>query len=158
MAADNKKLGDFELGGIPMAPRGHPQIEVTFDIDANGILNVSAKDKSTGKAQSVTVRSSGGLSDSQVEQMVRDAEAAKEADQERRQLIDLKNDADNSVYNVEQQLREHGDKIPQNVKDQINGDIQSLNEAVTTEDPEKIKEALERLKNSQMEIGKSIYS
>lgn len=80
--------------------------------------------------------------------MVRDAEAAKEADQERRQLIDLKNDADNSVYNVEQQLREHGDKIPQNVKDQINGDIQSLNEAVTTEDPEKIKEALERLKNS----------
>ena len=90
--------------------------------------------------------------------MVRDAEAAKEADQERRQLIDLKNDADNSVYNVEQQLREHGDKIPQNVKDQINGDIQSLNEAVTTEDPEKIKEALERLKNSQMEIGKSIYS
>lgn len=90
--------------------------------------------------------------------MVRDAEASKEADQLRRQLIDLKNDADNSVYNVEQQLREHGDKIPQNVKDQINGDIQSLNEAVTTEDPEKIKEALERLKNSQMEIGKSIYS
>lgn len=90
--------------------------------------------------------------------MVRDAEASKEADQQRRQLIDLKNDADNSVYNVEQQLREHGDKIPQNVKDQINGDIQSLNEAVTTEDVDKIKEALERLKNSQMEIGKSIYS
>jgi len=78
MAADNKKLGDFELGGIPMAPRGHPQIEVTFDIDANGILNVSAKDKSTGKAQSVTVRSSGGLSDAQVDQMVADAEASKE--------------------------------------------------------------------------------
>ena len=158
MAADNKKLGDFELGGIPMAPRGHPQIEVTFDIDANGILNVSAKDKSTGKAQSVTVRSSGGLSDAQVEQMVRDAEASKEEDQKRREMIDLKNDADNSVYNVEQQLREHGDKIPQNVKDQINGDISSLNEAVTTEDAEKIREALERLKNSQMEIGKSIYS
>ena len=144
MAADNKKLGDFELGGIPMAPRGHPQIEVTFDIDANGILNVSAKDKSTGKAQSVTVRSSGGLSDAQVEQMVRDAEASKEEDQKRREMIDLKNDADNSVYNVEQQLREHGDKIPQNVKDQINGDISSLNEAVTTEDAEKIREALER--------------
>lgn len=158
MAADNKKLGDFELGGIPMAPRGHPQIEVTFDIDANGILNVSAKDKSTGKAQSVTVRSSGGLSDAQVEQMVQDAEASKEQDQKRREMIDMKNDADNSIYNVEQQLREHGDKIPQNVKDQINGDVASLNEAITTEDPEKIKEALERLKNSQMEIGKSIYS
>ena len=158
MAADNKKLGDFELGGIPMAPRGHPQIEVTFDIDANGILNVSAKDKSTGKAQSVTVRSSGGLSDAQVEQMVQDAEAAKEQDQKRRETIDLKNDADNSIYNVEAQLKEHGDKIPQNVKDQINGDITALNEAITTEDSEKIREALERLKNSQMEIGKSIYS
>ena len=90
--------------------------------------------------------------------MVRDAEASKEEDQKRREMIDLKNDADNSVYNVEQQLREHGDKIPQNVKDQINGDISSLNEAVTTEDAEKIREALERLKNSQMEIGKSIYS
>lgn len=158
MAADNKKLGDFELGGIPMAPRGHPQIEVTFDIDANGILNVSAKDKSTGKAQSVTVRSSGGLSDAQVEQMVQDAEASKEQDQKRREMIDMKNDADNSIYNVEQQLREHGDKIPQNVKDQINGDVASLNEAITTEDADKIKEALERLKNSQMEIGKAIYS
>lgn len=102
MAADNKKLGDFELGGIPPAPRGHPQIEVTFDIDANGILNVSAKDKSTGKAQSVTVRSSGGLSDAQVEQMVQDAEQSKEADQRRREIIDLKNDADNSIYNCEQ--------------------------------------------------------
>jgi len=141
-----------------MAPRGHPQIEVTFDIDANGILNVSAKDKSTGKAQSVTVRSSGGLSDAQVEQMVQDAEASKEQDQKRREMIDMKNDADNSIYNVEQQLREHGDKIPQNVKDQINGDVASLNEAITTEDADKIKEALERLKNSQMEIGKAIYS
>lgn len=158
MAADNKKLGDFDLGGIPMAPRGHPQIEVTFDIDANGILNVSAKDKSSGKASSVTVRSSGGLSDAQVEQMVADAEASKEDDQKRRQMIDIKNDADNAVYNVEQQLREHGDKLPQNVKDQINGDVSSLNEAITTEDVDKIKEALERLKNSQMEIGKSIYS
>ena len=90
--------------------------------------------------------------------MVADAEASKEADQKRRELIDMKNDADNSIYNVEAQLREHGDKIPQNVKDQINGDVSSLNEAITTEDPEKIKEALERLKNSWMEIGKSIYS
>ena len=94
MAADNKKLGDFELGGIPMAPRGHPQIEVTFDIDGNGILNVNAKDKSTGKAQTITIRSSGGLSDSDIEKMVNDAEAAKEADTKRREVIDLKNEAD----------------------------------------------------------------
>jgi len=158
MAADNKKLGDFELGGIPMAPRGHPQIEVTFDIDANGILNVSAKDKSTGKSQTVTVRSSGGLSDSDIEQMVQDAEANREEDQKRREMIDLKNEADQAVYNTEKQLTEHKDKIPQNIHDQINGDITSLNEAVTTEDAEKIREALERLKNSSMEIGKAIYS
>jgi len=158
MAADNKKLGDFELSGIPMAPRGHPQIEVTFDIDANGILNVSAKDKSTGKAQSITIRSSGGLSDSDIERMVNEAEASKEADQQRREMIDVKNEADQAVYNTEKQLQEHADKIPQNVKDQVNGDITSLNEAITTEDVEKIKEALERLKNSSMEIGKAIYS
>jgi molecular chaperone DnaK len=158
MAADNKKLGDFELGGIPMAPRGHPQIEVTFDIDANGILNVSAKDKASGKAQSVTVRSSGGLSDADIEKMVQDAEANKEADAKRRETIDLKNEADQAVFNTEKQLQEHADKIPQNVKDQITGDITSLNEAMTTEDGEQIREALERLKNSSMEIGKAIYS
>lgn len=158
MAADNKKLGDFELGGIPMAPRGHPQIEVTFDIDANGILNVSAKDKSTGKSQTVTVRSSGGLSDADIEQMVQDAEANREADQTRREMIDLKNEADQATYNTEKQLNEHKEKIPQNIHDQINGDITALNEAVTTEDADKIREALERLKNSSMEIGKAIYS
>ena len=141
-----------------MAPRGHPQIEVTFDIDANGILNVSAKDKSTGKSQTVTVRSSGGLSDSDIEQMVQDAEANREEDQKRREMIDLKNEADQAVYNTEKQLTEHKDKIPQNIHDQINGDITSLNEAITTEDAEKIREALERLKNSSMEIGKAIYS
>lgn len=158
MAADNKKLGEFELSGIPMAPRGHPQIEVTFDIDANGILNVNAKDKSTGKAQTVTIRSSGGLSDSDIEKMVQDAEASKDQDQARRQMIDLKNEADQAVYNTEKQLTEHSAKIPQNIKDQINGDITSLNESIVTEDIEKIKEALERLKNSSMEIGKAIYS
>jgi len=104
MAADNKKLGEFELSGIPMAPRGHPQIEVTFDIDANGILNVNAKDKSTGKAQTVTIRSSGGLSDADIERMVQDAEASKDADKARRELIDLKNEADQSIYNTEKQL------------------------------------------------------
>lgn len=158
MAADNKKLGEFELSGIPMAPRGHPQIEVTFDIDANGILNVNAKDKSTGKAQTVTIRSSGGLSDADIERMVQDAEASKEQDTARRTMIDLKNEADQAVYNTEKQLQEHSAKIPQNIKDQINGDITSLNEAITTEEVEKIREALERLKNSSMEIGKAIYA
>jgi len=158
MAADNKKLGDFELSGIPMAPRGHPQIEVTFDIDANGILNVSAKDKSTGKAQSVTVRSSGGLSDSDIERMVNEAEASKEGDQKRREMIDLKNEADQAIYNTEKQVQEHSAKIPQDIKDRINGDITALNESITTEDNDKIREALERLKNSSMEIGKAIYS
>ena len=158
MAADNKKLGDFELGGIPMAPRGHPQIEVTFDIDANGILNVSAKDKASGKAQTITIRSSGGLSDSDIEKMVQEAEASKEKDLKRREMIDIKNEADQAVYNTEKQLQEHAAKIPENVKDQINGDISALNEAITTEETEKIREALEKLKNSSMEIGKAIYS
>jgi molecular chaperone DnaK len=101
MAADNKFLGEFEMGGIPMAPRGHPQIEVTFDIDANGILNVSAKDKSTGKNSSITIRSSGGLSDTDIERMVKEAEALKESDKKRRELIDLKNEADSMSYNTE---------------------------------------------------------
>merc|ERR1719326_2400752 len=157
-AKDNKKLGDFDLTGIPMAPRGHPQIEVTFDIDASGILNVSARDKSTGKQQSVVIRSSGGLSDADVERMVQEAEAAKEADEAAKKVIDLKNEADQFIYNTEKQLQEHAAKIPQNVKDQVTGDISSLNEAIVSEDAEKIEEALERLKNSSLEIGKAIYS
>jgi molecular chaperone DnaK len=158
MAADNKVLGEFELGGIPMAPRGHPQIEVTFDIDANGIMNVSAKDKASGKISSVTIKSSGGLSDSDIDRMVKEAEAAKANDQKRREVIDLKNESDTMVYNTEKQLQEHASRIPDSVKTQVKNDITSLNEAITTEDAEKIREALERLKNSSMEIGKAIYS
>ncbi len=158
MAVDNKMLGDFELGGIPMAPRGHPQIEVTFDIDANGIMNVSAKDKASGKASSVTIRSSGGLSDADIDRMVKEAEAAKAADQKRREVIDLKNESDTMVYNTEKQLQEHASRIPDSVKTQVKNDITSVNEALTTEDADKIREALERLKNSSMEIGKAIYS
>ena len=158
MAVDNKLLGEFELGGIPMAPRGHPQIEVTFDIDANGIMNVSAKDKASGKVSSVTIRSSGGLSDADIDRMVKEAEAAKAADQKRREVIDLRNDSDSMVYNTEKQLTEHASRIPDSVKTQVKADIASLNEAISTEDAEKIREALERLKNSSMEIGKAIYS
>jgi molecular chaperone DnaK len=158
MIADNKYLGEFELGGIPMAPRGHPQIEVTFDIDANGIMNVSAKDKSTGKHSSVTIKSSGGLNDSDIDRMVQEAEAARESDVKKKEGIEAKNEADTMVYNTEKQLQEHGDKIPDSVKDQVRGDMTAVNEAITTDDPDKIKEALEKLKNSSMEIGKAIYS
>jgi len=158
MAVDNKLLGEFELGGIPMAPRGHPQIEVSFDIDASGIVNVSAKDKSTGKQSNVTIRSSGGLSDSDIDRMVQEAENAREKDAAKKEMIEVKNEADSMIYQTEKQLSEHADKIPDNVKEQVNGDISSLNEAITTEDADAIKEALERLKNSSMEIGKSIYS
>lgn len=157
-AKDNKKLGDFELTGIPMAPRGHPQIEVTFDLDANGILNVTARDKSTGKQQQIQIVSSGGLSDAQIDQMLKDAEAAKAADEAAKEVISLKNDADNFIYQTEKQLQEHSAKIPQNVKDQVQGDISALNEAVVSEDKDRIKEALERLRTSSMEIGKAIYS
>ena len=158
LANDNKILGEFELHGIPMAPRGHPQIEVTFDIDASGIVNVSAKDKQTGKNTSITIRSSGGLSDSDIERMVNEAEQARDADQKRKEVIELKNEADSMVYNTEKQLSEHSSRIPENVKDQVKGDITSLNEALTSDDLERIREALERLKNSSMEIGRSIYS
>jgi len=158
MANDNKYLGEFELSGIPMAPRGHPQIEVTFDIDANGIMNVSAKDKSTNKAQSITIRSSGGLSDNDIDRMVKEAEIAKEADQKKREVIDLKNESDSMMYNTEKQLQEHASRIPDSVKNQVRGDITSLQESLSTEDGEKIREALERLKNSSMEIGKAIYA
>ena len=158
MAVDNKLLGEFELGGIPMAPRGHPQIEVTFDIDASGIVNVSAKDKSTGKATSITIRSSGGLSDNDIDRMVQEAEEARERDSEKRETIEIKNEADSMIYQTEKQLSEHAAKIPDTVKDQVNNDISALNEALTTENRDNIKEALERLKNSSMEIGKSIYS
>lgn len=158
MAVDNKMLGEFELGGIPMAPRGHPQIEVTFDIDASGIVNVSAKDKASGKATSITIRSSGGLSDADIDKMVQDAEAAREKDSERRETIELKNEADSMIYQTEKQLQEHAAKIPDNVKEQVQNDITALNEAITTENRDSIKESLERLKNSSMEIGKAIYS
>jgi len=158
MAADNKFLGEFELGGIPMAPRGHPQIEVTFDIDANGIMNVGAKDKASGKVTSITIRSSGGLSDMDIDKMVKEAEASKETDKKRREVIDLKNESDSMSYNTEKQLVEHASRIPDSVKTQVRTDITSLNEALTTDDADKIREALERLKNSSMEIGKAIYS
>lgn len=157
MAVDNKLLGEFELGGIPMAPRGVPQIEVSFDIDANGIMNINAKDKATGKVSSITIKSSGGLSDSDIERMVQEAEAAKDEDEKRKEAIEIKNEADSMIYNTEKQLQEQADNIPENVKEQVNADIAALREVMNGEEPEPIKEAVETLRNSSMEIGKAIY-
>merc|ERR1712151_1489272 len=116
MAADNKNLGEFDLVGIPPAPRGVPQIEVSFDIDADGILNVSAKDKGTGKEQNIVIRSSGGLSEEDIEMMVRDAEANAEADLKRRQLIDARNNIDSLIYNIQKSIDVHSDKLDFKVK------------------------------------------
>jgi chaperone protein DnaK len=157
MAADNKLLGNFDLTGIPMAPRGIPQIEVTFDIDANGIMHVSAKDKQTGREQAITVKSSGGLTEADIQRMLKEAEQYKESDSKRREMVDLKNEADTLIHNVEKSISENKDKVPQNVADKIRADIASLNTAVSGEDTAKIKEQIEVLKSSSMEIGKAIY-
>lgn len=134
MASDNKFLGEFELGGIPMAPRGVPQIEVVFDIDANGIMNISANDKATGKSNQVTIKSSGGLSDSDIERMVMEAEAAKEQDEKKKVEIEIKNEADSMIYNTEKQLQEQAANIPDNVKDQVNSDVAELKQNMLGDD------------------------
>jgi len=121
-------------------------------------MNISAKDKSTGKASNVTIKSSGGLTDNDIERMVNEAEAAREEDAKKKEAIEVKNEADTMIYQTEKQLSEHKDKIPQNVYDQVQGDITALNEKMTTDDAEAIREALETLKTSSMEIGKAIYS
>jgi molecular chaperone DnaK len=156
MAADNKTLGQFDLVGIPPAPRGVPQIEVTFDIDANGIVNVSAKDKATGKEQKVTIQSSGGLSDSQVEQMVRDAEAHAESDKQRKELIEVRNEADTLVYSADKNLSEHGAKLPQDVKDAITNAQAELRTASEGEDVAAVREAINNLQQAVMKIGEAL--
>lgn len=157
MAADNKLLGQFDLVGIPNAPRGIPQIEVTFDIDANGIVNVSAKDKATGKEQQIRIQASGGLSDADIEKMVKDAQSHAEEDKKRRALVDAKNQADGLVHSAEKNLKEHGDKIPAADKETIEKDIAALKEAVAGDDAEKIEKLTEALTQSSMKIGEIIY-
>ena len=144
MAADNKPLGNFTLDGIAPAPRGMPQIEVTFDIDANGIVNVSAKDKGTGKEQKITIQASGGLSESEIDKMVKDAEANKEADKQKREGIDTRNNADAMVHNVEKQLKEHGDKLSAEDKTKVESDINDLKEALKGSNVEDRKTKTER--------------
>merc|ERR1719443_1928733 len=156
MAADNKMLGQFDLVGIPPAPRGVPQIEVTFDIDANGIVNVNARDKATGKEQQITIQSSGGLSDGDIEQMVRDAEMYASKDKERKELIEAKNTADNLAYSSEKSLDEHKDKLPQEVVTEIETAISDLRAAAQTENVEDINAKIDVMQKAVMKIGEEL--
>ncbi len=157
MAADNKLLGQFDLVGIPPAARGMPQIEVTFDIDANGIVNVSAKDKSTGKEQQIKIQASGGLSDEEIEKMVKEAEENAEADKKKREAVDTRNHADSLINETEKNLKEHGDKIPEADKNKITEDIEELKKVKDGEDLEAIKSKTEALVQSSMKMGEAIY-
>lgn len=157
MANDNKILGNFELTGIAPAPRGVPQIEVTFDIDANGIVNVSAKDKGTGKEQKIQIQASGGLTDEEIQKMVKEAEANKEADKKKREEVDAKNHADSLIASTEQSLKEHGSKISETDKKAIEKDMEDLKEAIKSDKTEDIKTKTQQLMTSSMKLGEAIY-
>ncbi len=157
MAADNKSLGKFTLDGIPPAPRGVPQIEVTFDVDANGILKVSAKDKATGRTQHITITASSGLSESEVEKMRKDAEAHADDDRKRKDLIEARNQADNAVYTAEKALREFGDKVPPEVKSEVEAKSAEVKKAAESDNVETIKAATESLGQVIQKIGASVY-
>ncbi|MDP1715507.1 MAG: molecular chaperone DnaK [Anaerolineales bacterium] len=157
MASDNKSLGRFTLDGIPPSPRGVPQVEVTFDVDANGIMKVSAKDKATGRSQHITITASSGLSDSEVEKMRKDAEAHVEEDRKRKNLIEARNNADNTVYAGEKALREFGDKIAAEVRSDVEAKVAEAKSAAQGEDIEQIKAATEALGLTVQKIGASVY-
>jgi len=157
MAADNKLLGQFDLMGIPPSPRGVPQIEVTFDIDANGIVSVSAKDKATGKEQQIKIQASGGLSDADIERMVKEAEANAEADRKKRDMVEARNHAEALVHQVEKNLKEHGDKLASADKGEAEAAITAAREAIEGTDPEALKQATERLSQAAMKIGEHMY-
>jgi molecular chaperone DnaK len=157
MAADNKSLGKFILDGIPPAPRGVPQIEVTFDVDANGILKVSAQDKATGRSQHITITASSGLSDAEVEKMRKDAQAHAEEDRKRKELIEVRNHADNTAYAAEKALREFGDKVPADVKSDIEARVAEVRSAAQGDDIEKIKSVTDALGQAIQKIGASVY-
>ena len=157
MAADNKLLGQFDLVGIPPAARGMPQIEVTFDIDANGIVNVSAKDKATGKEQQIRIQASGGLSDEDIERMVKEAEENAESDKKKRELVDTRNQADSLVNETEKNIKEHGDKVSEEDKKKIESDIEELKKVKDGEDLEAIKSKTEQLVQSSLKLGEAIY-
>ncbi|MGO1162171.1 molecular chaperone DnaK [Brucella pseudogrignonensis] len=157
MAADNKILGQFDLVGIPPAPRGVPQIEVTFDIDANGIVNVSAKDKGTGKEHQIRIQASGGLSDADIEKMVKDAEANAEADKKRRDAVEAKNQGESLLHSSEKSLKEYGDKVSAEDKQAIEGAIAALKTALEGDDAEDIKAKTQTLAEASMKLGQAMY-
>ncbi len=157
MAADNKMLGQFNLENIPPAPRGMPQIEVTFDIDANGIVSVKAKDKGTNKEQAITIQASGGLSDEDIEKMVRDAEANAEADKERRELVETKNQGESLLHSTKKSLAEHGDKVDPSTVEAIEFAMQPLEDALKTDDTGKIRSGIQNLTEAAMKLGEAIY-
>ncbi|MGH6922718.1 MAG: Hsp70 family protein, partial [Propylenella sp.] len=157
MAADNKLLGQFDLVGIPPAPRGIPQIEVTFDIDANGIVNVSAKDKGTGKEQQIRIQASGGLSDAEIEKMVKDAEAHAEEDKKRRELVEARNQAEALIHSTEKAMAEHGDKVGAEEKSAIETAIADLKGARESEDVADIRAKSQALAQASMKLGEAMY-
>jgi molecular chaperone DnaK len=157
MASDNKLLGQFDLVGLPPAPRGVPQVEVTFDIDANGIVNVSAKDKATGKEQQIRIQASGGLSDDEIDKMVKDAEANAEADKKRRELVEARNHADALIHATEQQLGEHGDKVGDTEKAAIETAVQELKDVKEGDDASAIQAKTQALVQAAMKLGEAAY-
>ncbi len=157
IAVYNKLLGVFNLDGIPPAPRGMPQIEVTFDIDANGVVNVSAKDVGTGKEQRITIQSSGGLSEAEIEKMMKDAEANAKADKEKKEMADAKNQADTLIYSTEKALKDYGDKVSEEERKKIQENIDALKKANEGENLDAIKKGTEELTNASMKLGEAIY-
>jgi molecular chaperone DnaK len=158
MAADNKLLGQFDLVGIPPAPRGVPQIEVTFDIDANGIVNVSAKDKGTGKEQQIRIQASGGLSEADIEKMVKDAEAHAAEDKKRRETVEAKNQADALVHTTEKSLAEYGSKVSDPDRTAIENALSDLKEALKGDDADAIKAKAQTLAQASMKLGEAMYA
>ena len=157
MAADNKMLGQFNLENIPPAPRGMPQIEVTFDIDANGIVSVGAKDKGTGKEQQITIQASGGLSDEDIEKMVKDAEENAEADKKRKELVEAKNQAESLVHATEKSIEEHGDKVDPSTIEAIELAVAALKDELEGDDAGKIKSGIQNVTEASMRLGEAIY-
>ena len=157
MASDNKSLGKFNLDGIPPAPRGIPQIEVTFDIDANGILNVTALDKASNRSQHITITASSGLSESEIEKMKRDAEANAEVDRKRKELVEVRNNADNTIYTAEKLLKDNGDKVPGDIKKEVEDGISSLRGIMNEDDAERIRTATDALGQTIQKVGASMY-
>jgi molecular chaperone DnaK len=157
MAADNKQLGNFDLTGIPPAPRGVPQIEVTFDIDANGIVSVQAKDKATGKEQQIRITASGGLSDADIQKMVKEAEANAETDKRRREQVEARNSTEAMVHQVEKSLKDGGDKVPAGVKTEAESALAEARAALEGSDADALKAAGEKLTQAAMKVGEAMY-